>query len=688
MKISHKLILGLGLLISLTWVVGLYATTIGERALRDRIEQDATTRATEIIHEVDGVIHAAVDNWRAAAACPDVQEAIKASNLRFEQMQDVQAYIDRQECEWRAAPKETITPFMESLLANGLSAAMRARINTLEEHSGYPVYGEVFVTNRYGANVAQTGKTSDYRQDDEQWWQRAKADGLYVADVGYDESAGIHSVDICMRIDDENGNFIGVIKAVFNIETVNILLRSRGMDAAPVGEREARGKILLLGADGAVILPREAPSDDIAYARRTLASHDHSHAGAAYVTELHDEQFGRILVCCAVSEGRDEYGGLGWTLLVQYGLDEIMRPVAALRVRVLVISTVVTLGGLVLGFLLSVSLSRRITRLRDAAGEIGRGNLDVVLNDDADDEIGQLGKSFVRMAGRLSETLVSKTALAEANQQLESQVVERERAQKYLKVANLDLTLMTERLQEVNRDLTDFVYVASHDLREPLRKISSFGGLLKESLEGKLEEDDRENLEYMTDGADRMTRMIEGLLAYSRVNTEEVPLEAVDCNEIVEQLEQFELRAILEETGGSIEVPRPLPKVKADPGQITQLFQNLIANGIKYRREGVQPRVAIRAGRIDDGAVRIEVRDNGIGISREYREDIFKMFRRLHSRQKYPGTGIGLALCKKIIGRHGGRIGVESNDDEGSTFWFTLSAARETAVEKAEVVVS
>jgi len=684
--------MGLGLLISLTWVVGLYATTIGERALRDRIEQDATTRATEIIHEVDGVIHAAVDNWRATAACPDMQEALKASNLRFEQMQDVQAYIDRQECEWRAAPKKTITPFMESLLANGLSAAMTARINALEKHSGYPVYGEVFVTNRYGANVAQTGKTTDYRQDDEQWWQRAKEDGLYLADVGYDESAGIHSVDICMRIDDENGNFIGVMKAVFNIEAVDILLKSRGLDAAPVGEREARRKILLLGADGAVILPREAPSDDIAYARRALASHDHSHAGAAHATELHDEKLGKVLVCCAVSRGHDEHGGLGWTLLVQYGLDEIMRPVAALRVRVLVISTLVTLGGLALGFLFSVSLSRRITRLRDAAGEIGRGKLDVVLNDDTDDEIGQLGKSFTRMAAqmaeRLSETLVSKTALVEANQHLESQVVERERAQEYLKVANLDLTLTTEKLKEVNRDLTDFVYVASHDLREPLRKISSFGGLLKESLEGKLEEDDRENLEYMTDGADRMTRMIEGLLAYSRLNTKKIPLEAVDCNEIVKQLEQFELRTILEETGGSIEVPQPLPKVKADPGQITQLFQNLIANGIKYRREGVRPRVAIRAGQIDDDTVRIEVRDNGIGISREHWEDIFKMFRRLHSRQKYPGTGIGLALCKKIIGRHSGKIGVESNDGEGSTFWFTLSAARETAVEKVEVVVS
>ncbi|GAG03495.1 unnamed protein product, partial [marine sediment metagenome] len=207
---------------------------------------------------------------------------------------------------------------------------------------------------------------------------------------------------------------------------------------------------------------------------------------------------------------------------------------------------------------------------------------------------------------------------------------EHKQAKEALAASNHDLTLMANRLEQANRELTDFVYVASHDLREPLRKIASFGTLLKDSLEGKLEEDDRENLHYMIDGADRMTQMIEGLLIYSRLNTGSDPFDVADLNETIEQLERLELAAMLEETGATIEVPQPLPKVKGEPVQLRQLLQNLITNGIKYHRDGVAPRIVISAGALDDETVKIEVRDNGIGVSEEFREDIFKMFRRLH----------------------------------------------------------
>ena len=245
-------------------------------------------------------------------------------------------------------------------------------------------------------------------------------------------------------------------------------------------------------------------------------------------------------------------------------------------------------------------------------------------------------------------------------------------------MGNITNRKWAEKALEVsNRELKDFVYIASHDLREPLRKISSFGELLRDSLEGKLNRDDQENLEFMVDGANRMTEMIEGLLTYSRVNTKGISFQAVNLNEVVEQLEQLELAVLLEETGGTIEVPQPLPVVEADPIQMRQLLQNLIANGIKYRRDGVRPRIVIRAEHIDGDKVRIEVQDNGIGIKEEHYEDIFTMFRRLHPRQRYGGTGIGLAVCRKIIDRHGGRIGVESKYGEGTTLWFTLSAASE-----------
>ena len=239
-----------------------------------------------------------------------------------------------------------------------------------------------------------------------------------------------------------------------------------------------------------------------------------------------------------------------------------------------------------------------------------------------------------------------------------------------------ELQEVVNELDEVNRDLKDFVYIASHDLREPLRKISSFGELLEESLKGKLSNDDLENLRFMTDGANRMTKMIEALLIYAKVTRNKSVFEAVDLNEMVKKVEQLEVATLLEDTGGKIEVPETMPKVWTDPVQMGQLLQNLIANGIKYRDKKVKPHIVITAEKTDQNKVKISVKDNGIGIKKEYYEDIFKMFRRLHSRLEYEGTGIGLAVCKKIVDRLNGEIGVESKVGQGSTFWVTLEAAK------------
>jgi signal transduction histidine kinase len=173
-----------------------------------------------------------------------------------------------------------------------------------------------------------------------------------------------------------------------------------------------------------------------------------------------------------------------------------------------------------------------------------------------------------------------------------------------------------------------------------------------------------------------MNKMIEGLLVYSRVSTKSQPPETVDLNEIVKQLQQLELSVVLQEKQVVLEVPQPLPYVSVDPVQVRQLMQNLIANGIKYQEKDIIPHITVTSKPAVDGMVRIEVKDNGIGIKPEYQQAIFTMFKRLHTRNEYEGTGIGLAVCKKIVERHGGQIGVESEFGKGCTFWFTVSAVK------------
>jgi len=243
-----------------------------------------------------------------------------------------------------------------------------------------------------------------------------------------------------------------------------------------------------------------------------------------------------------------------------------------------------------------------------------------------------------------------------------------------------DIKRINRKLEEANKELQDFVYIASHDLREPLRKISSFGTLLQDSLKGKLNEDQQENFEFMIDGARRMQDMIDALLTYSRLTTKAKPLEWVDLNKVIEDLKKLELATMLDETRGTIHVPEPLPSVQADPSQMHQLFQNLIGNGLKFHKDEMLPEIIIRGYGVENNMIRIEVEDNGIGIDEKYHSQLFTMFKRLHSREQYEGTGIGLASCKKIVERHGGDIGIKSTLGKGSIFWFTLP--RENYIKK------
>ena len=909
MKLAHKLTAGAILAALLIWVVGLYAVTVSRRALEDSIEHSSKMLATNLMDEVDRAIHAAIDDWLIYSASPLVQRTLKASNQEFEKLQDVQAYIDRQEEHWRAEPKETVTPFMKGLVASELSEAIRIRLDAFERDEGYGAYGEVFLTNRYGANAAQTGKTTDYRQDDEQWWVRAREDGVYVADVQYDESAAVYSTDICVRVDDDNGDFLGVIKAVFDIQGIFTVLRSR-TSGTPfrAGERPPPN-LILLTAEGKVIFSPHGSSVGLLDGSAFLQPHDHFHPGRVHRGHFHrhDEKLGEMIGWRAVSQGHDEFKSLGWVLIVEHRAEDVLAPVAALRWNILMISAGVTVAGLVLGLWFSISMSRRITRLRNTALRVGRGELNTPLADKTADEIGEFSRCFDRMTQQLSETLVSKTLLEDevadrtraeerfrvlfessrdaimtlappswrftsgnpatvsmfgakdeaeftslgpwevspeyqpdgrpsdekAKEMIETAMREgsnffewthkrldgedfpatvllarmesggqamlqatvrditarkraeeavgreRDRAEQYLNIAEVMLatidvdekiTLINKRgceilgyaegeligenwfdtlvprrardevrgvfrklmdgriasveyyenpllrkdgeeriisfhntvvrdgrgritrtllsaeditdrkraeealaekadaLQRSNAELQEFAYVASHDLQEPLRMVSSYVQLLEKRYADALDDDAHEFIGYAVDGAKRMQALINDLLRYSRVGTKGKPFAPTDCEAVLEDV-LSNLEVVVTESGARV-THDPLPQVMADEAQLGRLLQNLIGNAVKYRGEA-PPNVHVSAEQTG-GGWQFAVRDNGIGIEPQYHERIFAVFQRLHARGEYEGTGIGLAVARKIVERHGGRIWIESEPGTGSTFYFTI----------------
>jgi PAS domain S-box-containing protein len=231
-------------------------------------------------------------------------------------------------------------------------------------------------------------------------------------------------------------------------------------------------------------------------------------------------------------------------------------------------------------------------------------------------------------------------------------------------------------LERSNQELEQFAYVVSHDLQEPLRMVKSYMELLERRYREQLDEKANMFIDYAVDGAQRMQEMIKGMLDLSRIGTRGNPLAPTDVEAILDRTLNV-LGRTIEETGAEV-THEPLPTVMADKAQLAQVFQNLVANGIKFRREDVPPRVHISAERAD-GAWLFSVEDNGIGIDPKQSDRIFQVFQRLHTQEEYEGTGIGLALCKRIVERHSGRIWVESKPGEGSTFKFTIPVETEAS---------
>ena len=280
-------------------------------------------------------------------------------------------------------------------------------------------------------------------------------------------------------------------------------------------------------------------------------------------------------------------------------------------------------------------------------------------------------EALQRAHDELEQRVGERTAeLLERNTQLQQEVLERKRAE-------ARLAKQAQELARSNADLEQFAYVASHDLQEPLRMVASYSQLLARRYRGKIDTDADEFIGFVVDGVVRMQRLINDLLSFSRVGTRGKEFRPTSCDSVMQHV-LANLGAAMEESGARVSFS-DLPTVLADDTQMVLLLQNLVGNAIKFRREEA-PQVRVAAQR-NGGEWVFSVSDNGIGIEPQYAERIFVIFQRLHTAAEYPGTGIGLAICKKIVERHGGRIWMESHPGAGSTFHFTLPVREETSHE-------
>ncbi len=444
------------------------------------------------------------------------------------------------------------------------------------------------------------------------------------------------------RLDDV---FLGVVMVEIDMTPLVDLLRDRK-------ELERSAEVLVGTVRDGQVHYLFAPSDD---PQHTVVAVEQ--AAAMQRAALHEEtDYGTV-----VYEGTEvlaawrpvEYQPRGvqpWGMVVKIDAAEAYAPVGRLA-RALVFTELALLAvGLLMGYLLARRFARPLLALADTAGDIAAGQLTSRAKIHSQDEIGRLGFAFNHMLEQLSR----------ARETLERRVQER-----------------TEELQRSNKELDEFAYITSHDLKEPLRGIANYVTFIGNDYADKLDDNGHEMLDTLKRLCQRMTDLIDALLYYSRVGRAELAVQETDLNAMLAEVLDT-LHVTLEEQAVEVVIPAPLPAIECDGVRVAEVFRNLITNAYKYNDK---PQKRIEIGYLDgessaaqqNGPPVFYVRDNGIGIREKHLDAIFRMFKRLHARDKFGGgTGAGLTFVKRIIERHGGKIWVESAQGEGTTFYFTL----------------
>jgi len=417
MKIKQKLTLGFIGIALLVTIVGLLSVYAVQKVLQKHIQNKSVAMTTNILNHIDRTIYLRVEQLQAYAQDLAHEPMLISSNREFEKLDNIQEYINKKDQAWRANGIGQTNIFMEDLISNKLSAEIRGEFELksfYKERYGYEIFSEVFVTNKYGANAAQTDKTSDYYQADEQWWQEAKKKGLYVSDVEFDQSSEINSIAIGVRIDSVDGEFLGVIKAVVNIaEVINIVKAA----ADEYGSLDFK----LLTGDNRIIYCTEGSGvlKSIPTELATLLQEKDSnrHTLPYFINSGDKSGEGEEFYSHAHSQGYKSYAGSGWILVIEQETKEIFAPVVELRNRILIVSLLITVLAIILGLFISRSISVPIGQLTAAAVKIGEGSLDTPVAVKSNDEIGQLAESFEKMTQDLKKTTTSIDNLSrEANE--------------------------------------------------------------------------------------------------------------------------------------------------------------------------------------------------------------------------------------------------------------------------------
>ncbi|MHC2068252.1 response regulator [Bremerella sp. T1] len=646
MRIVHKLLLATVLPALLIWVVGYYAVAVSERSLKEVIEARSSARAAAVMDEIDRALTSHIANLQALSRSTLVRQTLAESNATFAELADPLAEVENLDKIWQTGSVAQQQDLLAGLIDNQLSQELRLRSEKLQEAAGYPVYGEIFFTNRYGGIAALTSRTSDFRQDDEQWWQQAVQNQIYVGDVAFDESAHVYSVEICIAVETPDGKLAGVMKAVLNIQEVfNII------DGQSRADTHAYTEFFLFTKDFKIVRGPAGHSEPLADGREYFQNLDEDFTQKGVIaTRRRPDGNGEVLAAYATSAGEaDARQNLNWIVMVQQEAALVFAPIYTMRQNIWSLALFATLLTLAVAGGFSWSLSRRIREITDASVSIGEGDWETKVPVHGSDEATQLARQFNLMTAQLTEM-------------------------------NRQLVTAKEQAEAANQSKSDFLANMSHEIRTPMNGIIGMTELL---LNTDLTNEQREYQKLVQSSADALLVLLNDILDFSKIEAGKMELEDAPFrlrDTLGSTLHTLAGRASSKGVELAVRIVPDVPDfLRGDSSRLRQIVVNLVGNAIKFTEKGeVVMKVENEAFSGDFITLHFSVRDTGIGISPEKQTQIFDAFTQADASttRQYGGTGLGLAISSQLTKMMGGKIWVESAAGQGSTFHFTARFRR------------
>jgi len=473
MKIRYKIIISISLIILIGGGAALFfATRLSEQALKNSIGSNSSLLARQSMDSVDRQIYRRIERWESYLQTrPNIYILLAASNQQFATMDNRETTIASRDSQWIAASDDQITALMADWTDAQLSDSLKSVSTFYEEQYGYKLFPEVFITNQYGVNIAQTNMTSDYYQADEEWWQQAKIRGIYVSDASYDESSQIYSISLCLRIDD-NDNFLGVMKVVYDIHDIISIIddadnasyvqQSTGDTSSAAVETTAVYSII--NADGKLIYSTDKSAGQYLNSiSNEVFSSITGNSQTNFFTHFDSEIGEDDLYSFAKSNGYRSYQGLGWVFILEHKTSEVYAPVTALGKHLWLIIGGACVLAVLLGLLLSGYITRPIEKLKRSTDIIKNGNLNHKAALLAHDEIGDLSRSFDLMTNAIKESRKDvDRKVQEQTKTLSSQKLELEKQQNAMLNILKDVDQEKRKFESLLESIGDGVIATDH----------------------------------------------------------------------------------------------------------------------------------------------------------------------------------------------------------------------------------